>query len=126
MTLFGHRGVHFSGQAPRGLTWLLRPQRGLTHSAKATQYCRTKTHGEGDNHNTIYIQKYVVNVNKAINELKTEIFQRVQCLWNYMVVKASLRSYIVHHDQSGLSRPNHKRGKMGEYSQHNIYNVAKR
>jgi hypothetical protein len=31
-----------------------------------------------------------------------------------MVVKASLRSYIVHHDQSGLSRPNHKgeNGKM--------------
>jgi hypothetical protein len=26
-------------------------------------------------------------------------------LWNYVMVKASLRSYIVHHDQSGLSRP---------------------
>jgi hypothetical protein len=30
--------VYFSGQIPRRLTWLLRPQRGLTHSAKATQY----------------------------------------------------------------------------------------
>jgi hypothetical protein len=37
-----------------------------------------------------------------------------------MVVKTSLRSYIVHHDQSGLSRPNHK-GKNGGYSQYNIH-----
>jgi hypothetical protein len=64
-----------------------------------------------------YIYKYVINVNKTINELKTKIFQRVQCLWDYMVVKASLRSHIVHHDQSGLSCPNHK-GKMGDI--HNI------
>ena len=40
-------GVCFSGQVPRGLTWLLRPHRGLMHSAKATQYCRTKTRGKG-------------------------------------------------------------------------------
>jgi hypothetical protein len=40
-----------------------------------------------------------------------------------MVVKASLRFYIVHHDQSGLSHPNHK-GKNGGYSQYNIYNVV--
>jgi hypothetical protein len=32
-------------------------------------------------------------------------FSWVQCLWDYVVVKASLRSYIVHHDQSGLSCP---------------------
>ena len=53
-------------------------------------------------------------------------FPRVQCLWNYMVVKASLRSYIVHHDQSGLSRPNHKgvRGRKWQYSQYNIYDVV--
>jgi hypothetical protein len=54
MTLFIHGEVYFSGQTPRGLTWLLRPQRSLTHSAKATQFCRTKTHGEGDNHNIIF------------------------------------------------------------------------
>jgi hypothetical protein len=30
-----------------------------------------------------------------------------------MVDKASLRSHIIHHDQSGLSRPNHKE-KGGE------------
>ena len=43
-----------------------------------------------------------------------------------MVVKASLGSYIVHHDQSGLSRPNHKekKGENGEYSQYNIHNVV--
>jgi hypothetical protein len=29
----------------------------------------------------------------------------VQCLWDYVMVNASLRSYIIHHDQSGLSRP---------------------
>jgi hypothetical protein len=41
-----------------------------------------------------------------------------------MVVKASLRSYIVHHDQSGLSHPNHKGEKNGEYSQYNMHNVV--
>jgi hypothetical protein len=43
-----------------------------------------------------------------------------------MVVNASLRSYIVHHDQSGLSCPNHKGRKMGkrQYPQYNIYNVV--
>jgi hypothetical protein len=44
-----------------------------------------------------------------------------------MVVKASLRSYIAHHDQSGLSRPNHK-GRNGEKmtiftSTRNVVNV---
>jgi hypothetical protein len=38
------------------------------------------------------------------------------------VVNASLRSYIVHHDQSGLSRPNHK--ENGGHSQYNIHNVV--
>jgi hypothetical protein len=38
------------------------------------------------------------------------------------VINASLRSYIVHHDQSGSSRPNHQR-KWG-YSQYNIHNVV--
>jgi hypothetical protein len=43
-----------------------------------------------------------------------------------MVDKASLRSYIIHHDQSGLSRPNQKGRKMGkrQYPQYNIYNVV--
>jgi hypothetical protein len=42
-----------------------------------------------------------------------------------MVDKASLRSYIIHHDQSGLSRQITKE-KMGkrQYSQYNIYNVV--
>jgi hypothetical protein len=43
-----------------------------------------------------------------------------------MVDKASLRSYIIHHDQSGLSRPFLQREKTGkrQYSQYNIYNVV--
>jgi hypothetical protein len=55
-----------------------------------------------------------INKFKANNGLKNTGFSWVQCLWNYMVVKASLRSYIAHHDQSGLSRPNHKGKKMGK------------
>jgi hypothetical protein len=49
-----------------------------------------------------------INKFKASNGLKKNTgFSWVQCLWNYVVDNASLRSYIVHHDQSGLSRPNH-------------------
>ena len=61
-------------------------------------------------------------MNKAINDniYTWGCIFRVKYLWNYMVVKASLRSYIVHHDQSGLSRPYHK-GKNGEND--NIHNV---
>jgi hypothetical protein len=55
-----------------------------------------------------------INKFKASNGLKNTGFSWVQCLWNYMVVKASLRSYTVHHDQSGLSRPNHKGKKNGK------------
>jgi hypothetical protein len=43
-------------------------------------------------------------------------------LWNYVVVNASLRSNIIHHDQSGLSRPKHK-GKNGEKI-NDIHNVV--
>jgi hypothetical protein len=52
-----------------------------------------------------------INIFKAIMEFKARDFHGSNALWNYVVVKASLRSYIVHHDQSGLSRPNHKREK---------------
>ena len=38
-----------------------------------------------------------------------------------MVVNALLRSHIIHHDQLGFSRPNHK-GKKGEQT-NNIHNV---
>ena len=51
--------------------------------------------------------------NDKNNEVRNNGFSWVQLLWDYMVVKASLRSYIIHHDQSGLSRPNHKE-KRGE------------
>ena len=38
-----------------------------------------------------------------------------------MVVNTSLRSYIIHHDQSRFSRPNHK-GERGKIN--NIYNLV--
>jgi hypothetical protein len=55
-------------------------------------------------------------------EFTTREFLWVQCLWDYVVVNASLRSYIIHHDQSGLSRTNHK-GKRGEND--NIHNIIR-
>jgi hypothetical protein len=45
-------------------------------------------------------------------EFKERDFYGSNALWNYVVVNASLKSYIIHHDQSRLSRPNHK-GKGG-------------
>jgi hypothetical protein len=41
-----------------------------------------------------------------------------------MVDKASLRSHITHHDQSGLSRPNHK-GIITICMHNNVVNVNK-
>jgi hypothetical protein len=39
-----------------------------------------------------------------------------------VIVNASLRFYIIHLDQSGFSRPNHK-GKMGKINNnHNVIN----
>ena len=50
--------------------------------------------------------------------LKQGDFYGSNALWNYVMVNASLRSHIIRHDQSGLSRPFYK-GKRGEnkYSQ---------
>ena len=48
-------------------------------------------------------------------------FRGSNALWDYVVVNTSLRSYIIHHDQSGFSRPNHK-GKGGEIN--NIHNIV--
>ena len=45
----------------------------------------------------------------SINEFKARDFCGSNALWNYVVVNASLRSHIIHHDQSGFSHPNHKR-----------------
>jgi hypothetical protein len=47
-----------------------------------------------------------------ITEFKTKDFRRSNASSIYVVVNASLRSYIIRHDQSELSRPNHK-GKRG-------------
>ena len=46
--------------------------------------------------------------------------------WIYLVVNASLRSYIIHHDQSGLSRPNHKeKGRENDNIHKYVVNVNK-
>jgi hypothetical protein len=40
-----------------------------------------------------------------ITGFKIKDFRGSNTLWNYVIVNASLRSHITHHDQSGLSRP---------------------
>ena len=60
-----------------------------------------------------------------ITEFKIKDFRGSNVLWNYVMDNAWLRSYIVHHDQSGLSRPNHK-GERGENDNiHNLVNINK-
>ena len=63
-----------------------------------------------------------INKFKASMNLKQGVFYGSNALWDYVMVNASLRFYIIHHDQSGLSRPFYKGEK---YSQYNIYNVVK-
>ena len=53
--------------------------------------------------------------------LKQRRFRGSNVLWDYVVVNASWRSYIIHHDQSKFSRPNHK-GKRGKIN--NIHNIV--
>ena len=57
-----------------------------------------------------------------MTEFKARDFRGSNVLWNYVVVNASLRSYIIRHNQSGLLCPFYKGEK---YSQYNIYNVVK-
>ena len=54
--------------------------------------------------------------------LKQMSLHESNALWNYVVVNASLRSYIIRHDQSGLSRPNHKGKKEDKMNIHNVVN----
>ena len=65
----------------------------------------------------------VINKFKASMNLKQGDFYGSNALWDYVMVNVSLRSHIIHHDQSGLSCPFYKREK---YSQYNIYSVVKR
>jgi hypothetical protein len=58
---------------------------------------------------------YLKQIWKAIKQMD---FYGSIALWNYMVVNASLRSYIIRHDQSELSRPNHKGEKKGINNKH--------
>ena len=54
-----------------------------------------------------------INKFKAIMNIKQRGFYGSNTLWNYVMVNASLRSYIIHYDQSGLSRPFYKGEKQG-------------
>ena len=104
MTIFTHGEVYFSGQAPRGLTWLSRPQRGLHELPKPLGFFHTKTHGEGII--TTNIHNNVVNVNKAINDnIYTwgSVFIGSSTSWANMVVKASKRAYMSRQSHSGFA-----------------------
>ena len=46
-------------------------------------------------------------------------------LWNYVMDNASLRSHIVHYDQSELSRPNHKEKGENDNIHKYVINVNK-
>ena len=73
--------------------------------------------------NKFKVLRKAINVFKAIMNLKQRFFLcGSNALWNYVVVNVSLRSYIIHHDQSGLSRP-FLQGKKGEKIM-SIYNVV--
>jgi hypothetical protein len=54
-----------------------------------------------------------INEFKASMNPKQEDFYGSNALWNYVMVNASLRSHIIHHNQSGLSRLFYKREKWG-------------
>ena len=60
----------------------------------------------------------VINEFKVNMEFKARDILGSNALWNYMVVNASLRSYIIRHDQSELSCPNHKGEKRGINNKH--------
>jgi hypothetical protein len=63
--------------------------------------------------NVFKVLRKAINIFKAIIEFKAWDFHGSNALWNYVMANASLRSYINHHDQSGLSCPYHK-GKNGK------------
>ena len=58
----------------------------------------------------------------SIMEFEARDFHGSNVLWDYVVVNASLRSYIIYHDQSGFSRPNHKGKRGGINNIHSIVN----
>ena len=68
--------------------------------------------------NIFKVLRKAINVFKARTEFKARDILGSNALWNYVVVNASLWSYIIHHDQSGLSHPNLKRGKRGINNEH--------
>ena len=57
-----------------------------------------------------------INTFKTIMNLNQRGFYGSNILWNYVMVNASLRSHIIHHDQSGLSHPFYKGEKWGRFT----------
>ena len=68
--------------------------------------------------NKFKVLRKVINEFKANMEFKARDILGSNALWNYVIVNASLRSYIIRHDQSRFSRPNHKGGKKGINNEH--------
>ena len=68
--------------------------------------------------NKFKVLRKAKNKFKANIEFKARDILGSNVLWNYMVVNTSLRSYIIRHDQSGLSRSNHKGEKRGINNEH--------
>ena len=56
--------------------------------------------------NKFKVLRKAINEFKANTEFKARDILGSNALWNYVVVNASLRSYIIRHYQSGLSCPN--------------------
>jgi hypothetical protein len=101
------------GPTPHGFTWGLVLLKDLPKTTNTEWYF----------HAQIKVEKWTIITTTLkimkITGFKTKDFRGSKALWNYVVVNASLRSYIIHHDQSGFSRPNHKgkKGDKNEYSQ---------
>ena len=127
----------FAGPTPHAFTWGLVLLKDLPKTTN-TDWCFScpkfkgkkgmgKQYLQHSKNEIMAINKFrawrkAINVLKAMTEFKVRDFRGSNASWNYVVVNASLRSYIIHHNQSGLSRPFYKGEK---YSQYNIYNVVK-
>ena len=80
------------GPMPYGITWLLMPLKVLHNPPRPIKIFIPKSQGEkGDNNHNI------VNA-EIIMELKQGGVHGSNALWDYMVVTASWRSYIIRQD----------------------------
>jgi hypothetical protein len=89
---------------PHGFTWGLVLLKDLSKTSKTGWHF----HAQIEKWTIITITLKMMK----IRGFKTKDFRGSNASWIYVVVNASLRSYIIHQDQSGFSHPNHK-GKRG-------------